>query len=204
MKSCGDSGFAILLGHPREDQILSIRRPARRRIALAAGQTMRSFVAGGRHGPDRRVVALFFFIHGHANERDARAIGRNLRIADPNEIEQIFLGNVPLSGPDGGGKRDDDERQKEESFHARSICAFGVRWQAIRTSATNTAPNGRRKLAGGASHRLGRETILAPERGVAYRLTPARFPIVITNGTRSAHIKNDERSPGRGWSPFSR
>ena len=39
--------LSVLLRHTREDQILSVRRPARRRIALAAGKPMRSFVASG-------------------------------------------------------------------------------------------------------------------------------------------------------------
>ena len=69
---------------------------------IALGQLMRFFTATRRHRPDRSVVAFFLFVHGHAHKRDARSIRRDLRIADPDKIPEIFFSDVSfLRGENG-------------------------------------------------------------------------------------------------------
>ena len=57
---------------------------------------MRLFPARGRDSPKRSIVAFLLFINRDANEDHARPVRRQLRIADPDEVEEIFLGDVSL------------------------------------------------------------------------------------------------------------
>jgi hypothetical protein len=52
------------------------------------------------HGdaPDRGVIAGLLFIHTDFDKRYARAIWRNLRIANPVELEDVFLSDGTLLG----------------------------------------------------------------------------------------------------------
>ncbi len=69
--------------------------------------------AGDRDRPDRGVIAFFFLVHCDAHKSDARSIWRNLRIADPNKIEQIFFCDVALLSVNAteceGEKKGNDE-----------------------------------------------------------------------------------------------
>ena len=60
----------------------------------AIGQPMRRFFVSSRDRPDGGVITDLFFVYAHAHESDARSIRRNLRITDPNEIEQVLFGNA--------------------------------------------------------------------------------------------------------------
>src|SRR5438128_12397124 len=76
---------------------------------------MGGLATSDRDRPDRRIVAFLFLVHGHAHKRHARSIRRNLRIADPDEIEEIFLGDVAFLS-----KRVTDSRdQKKANDEAR-------------------------------------------------------------------------------------
>ena len=57
---------------------------------------MRLIIARGRNHPDGSVVTIFLLVHRYAHKRDAVSIGRNLRITDPDKIEEIFFGDVAL------------------------------------------------------------------------------------------------------------
>ena len=60
-------------------------------------------LASGRDQPERSVVAFFFLIHRHAGDKhDLRSIRRDLRVADPDEIEKILFGDVALLLRAGG------------------------------------------------------------------------------------------------------
>jgi len=96
-------GLSIFFCDANKDQILAIRRPARRRIACATTQLV-CLTGRGRNGPDGSVVAVLLFIDGDAHKSDARAIGRNLRIADPVKGEEIFFSDVSLLRGSGTNK----------------------------------------------------------------------------------------------------
>jgi hypothetical protein len=49
-----------------------------------------------RHRPNRSVVAFFFLVDRDPHERDAQSIWRNLRIANPHEVEQILFSDGAL------------------------------------------------------------------------------------------------------------
>src|SRR6266480_1639205 len=75
---------------------------------------MRLFAACGRHRPDRSVIAFFLFVRRHAHKRDPRSIRRNLRVADPDKIPEIFFGNVAFLGESDAcakGKQNDEAAQ---------------------------------------------------------------------------------------------
>jgi len=48
---------------------------------------MRFFLPGGRYGPDGGIITLLLFVDRYAHESHPRAVRRDLRIADPDEIE---------------------------------------------------------------------------------------------------------------------
>ena len=63
--------------------------------------------------PDGSVVAIFLFVHRHAHKGDARTVGRDLRIARPNEIEQVLLSNVPLLRQSRNDEQRDIDQDKQ-------------------------------------------------------------------------------------------
>mgnify|MGYP003694377951 CR=1 FL=1 len=68
---------------------------------IAFCQLMRRFAACERYGPNRSVITFLLLVDRHPHKRDARAIRRNLWIADPDKIEQIFFSDVALFGESG-------------------------------------------------------------------------------------------------------
>src|SRR5258708_22197359 len=56
----------------------------------------RRFAAVRGDAPDRSVVAVLFLVDRHLHKSYARAVRRNLGIADPVELKNIFLGDGPL------------------------------------------------------------------------------------------------------------
>src|SRR5438477_1831091 len=84
----------------------------------AIGQPMRRFFVDSRHRPDGGVVTELFFIHAHAHKDDARSIRRNLRITDPDEIEQVLFGNTAFVR---GLRRDRAEREQCEQNQATEL-----------------------------------------------------------------------------------
>src|ERR1700704_1359055 len=57
---------------------------------------MRRLTPCDRHRPNRSVITFFFLVDRDPYERHTRAIRRNLRIANPDEIEQIFFSDGAL------------------------------------------------------------------------------------------------------------
>ena len=60
---------------------------------FAVGHAARLFVAARPDAPDGSVVSGLLLVHRDFDEGHARTVGRNLRIADPVELENIFLGD---------------------------------------------------------------------------------------------------------------
>jgi hypothetical protein len=81
----------------------------------AIGQPMRRFLVRNRDRPDGGVITELFFVHAHVHEGDARSIRRNLRITDPDEIEQVFFGNAAFVR---GLRRDRNEQERREENQA--------------------------------------------------------------------------------------
>src|SRR5947209_2091853 len=79
-----------------ESQPFSIWRPARRRIVITIGHAVGLLVTMQRHAPDGSVVTIFLVVDRHLDESYTGTIRRNLRIANPVELEKIFLGHRPL------------------------------------------------------------------------------------------------------------
>jgi hypothetical protein len=74
-------------------------------------QSPRLLVAGGRRDEKRRLVSVLFCIHAHPHEHDTGSVRRDLRIADPRELEQIGFRDRALRL---GGERTCDNRDDEE------------------------------------------------------------------------------------------
>src|SRR6185369_10815659 len=90
-------GAALLLRRANKRQGLSVGRPARTAVARAGGELPRTSAAR-RHDPQRTFVAIGFLIHPYADENYARTLRRDLGIRDPDELEQIHLGDPALLG----------------------------------------------------------------------------------------------------------
>jgi len=74
---------------------------------IAFRQLVRFLSTGQRHRPDRGLIPFFLFVDGDAHKGDTRTVGRDLQIADPNKVEQIFFGDVAFlceSRADSGEK----------------------------------------------------------------------------------------------------
>src|SRR5260370_7371750 len=79
---------------------------------------MRRFFVSSRDRPNGGVITDLFFIHVHAHKGDTRSIRRNLRITDPDEIEQVLFGNAAFVR---GLRRDRVDREQCEENQARSV-----------------------------------------------------------------------------------
>ena len=101
-------GLAILLDRAAEDELFAVGGPARAAVVRSGGQPHRR-PSARRDEPDRGLVPFFLCVHLHAHEGDARAVGRNLRVGDPDEAEQVLFGDRPLVG----GDRIRHEREQE-------------------------------------------------------------------------------------------
>ena len=86
---------------PRIFSFLVVPRPAWRGIVVAFCQLMRRFIARDRHRPNRSVITLLFLVDRHPHKRNARALRRNLWIADPDKIEQILFRDGAFLGEKG-------------------------------------------------------------------------------------------------------
>src|SRR4029077_15456302 len=81
------------------------------------GQLRRFLAASRWHRPDRGVVTFLLLVHGHAHKRDPRSIRRNLRIADPDKIPQIFFGDVSLLSRESAGRCEENQERGKKCAH---------------------------------------------------------------------------------------
>ena len=59
--------------------------------------------AVGARDPEAGVVLILFLVHGDPDEGHLGAVGGDLRVGHPDELEQVLLGDVPLLGESRGG-----------------------------------------------------------------------------------------------------
>jgi hypothetical protein len=86
--------LAVFLSRTQEREMPAVRRPARRRIAFCRRKPVR--LARFRpYLPQRSLVVGTFLIDGHADVRRRFAVGPQLRIADPLELEQVLFRDCP-------------------------------------------------------------------------------------------------------------
>src|SRR6266480_2014746 len=93
---------------------------------------MRFCAACGRHRPDRSVIAFFLFVRRHAHERDPRSIRRNLGIADPDKVPEIFFGDVPFLGESDAcakGKQNDEGRMTNDERMTKHMWSLLIEWR---------------------------------------------------------------------------
>ncbi len=134
----------------REREILAIGRPARRAVTLAAGERLQR-AAGGGDAPDGGVVAVLLLVDGDPDKRDARAVGRNLRVADPDELEEIFFcdGALLCVQREGAGDKQGNSGDAENVTAHRGPPKRGgiyIRWRenTADSRAAKTIPSGAR------------------------------------------------------------
>ena len=94
---------AVLLDGAHERDPPSVRRPARPGVASADGQLARRLRAVGARDPEAGVVLILLLVHGDTDEDDLGAVGGDLRVGHPDELEQVLLGDVPLLCESRGG-----------------------------------------------------------------------------------------------------
>jgi hypothetical protein len=101
---------AVLLDRPHERDAPAVRRPARPGIARAEGQLARRLGSVGARDPETGVVLIGLLVRGHTDEDHLGAVGRDLRIGHPDELEQVLFGDGPLlcEGRAGGEREQDD------------------------------------------------------------------------------------------------
>src|SRR5205085_5708941 len=86
--------------------------------------------ARGRHQPDRSVIAFLLLVHRHAHKRHPTSIRRDLRVADPDKIEKISLGDETfLRGGDGERCNDECEKENRKSI-GHGVKCWSQAWQA--------------------------------------------------------------------------
>ena len=95
--TCGGSAWPPLIV-PRTDerQHRAVRRPSRRRVARAGRQRSRLEGAVGGDLPDRAGVGVVLAVDGHADHGDRSSVGRELRVGQPDEVEQVEVGDRAL------------------------------------------------------------------------------------------------------------
>src|SRR5208282_1126122 len=153
----------VFVATSRKCYALTVRRPARLCVMLAIRHSYRRFIAGGGGHPDRRFVARALLVHADPGKGDARSVGRELRVGNPDEIEKILLGDGPLGKrnrwhgvlrEEGGDNRqtgaDDQNHNREVEFHAhpraaiersaanQPLCACGGWWSNGRTTGSES------------------------------------------------------------------
>src|SRR5690349_13305717 len=77
---------------------------------LAVGHPPWRVVAFRRHAPDRGVISVLLVVDRDLHKGNARPVRRDLRVSDPVELKDIFLGDRALllgksgnrQGTDGG------------------------------------------------------------------------------------------------------
>src|SRR6185436_2994699 len=101
-------------GGTDEGDPAAVRRPAGGRIAGARGERARRRAAVGRDDPQRRVVAVLLLLDRHPDEEDLPAVRRDPGIGDPDEPEEVRLGDEALPGSGHGrGKCQQGESDNE-------------------------------------------------------------------------------------------
>src|ERR1700756_3811480 len=92
---------------------------------LAVGHAARLFVAASPDAPDGSVISIFLVVDRDLYEGHARSVGRDLRIADPVELEDVFLGDRTLlrlgKGRNRGGKTQRDDKNTASTRHGGSL-----------------------------------------------------------------------------------
>ena len=103
------------VGGPHESNLPTVGRPARRSVVATRCQRARRRASIRRHDEDLRLVAILFLVHVHAHEGDLRAVGRDLRIGGPDELEQVGFGNrsARLRCASARSRRNKDEKEAE-------------------------------------------------------------------------------------------
>src|SRR5262249_14877351 len=113
------------LRRPHKNQPFAVRRPARRGVVLAVGHAARLLVAARAHAPDGGVISGPLFVHRHFYKRHPRAVRRNLRIANPVEVEDVFFGDRALlrlgKGGDGPNKTQRNDKNTAGTRHGDSL-----------------------------------------------------------------------------------
>ena len=90
-KICGPSGRPSRSTCTNEGEVCPVGRPPRREVARPDGELPRRVASVDVHRPDRGVVLVALAIDGHAHEGDFRTVGRDLRVGDPDEGEEILI-----------------------------------------------------------------------------------------------------------------
>src|SRR5215472_15606122 len=86
---------------------------------LAVSHAPGLLVAAQRNTPDCRVIAGLFIVDRNLHEGHAFAIGRDLRIADPVELEDIFLSDGTfLRLRENGNRSGQKERDSKKLVRA--------------------------------------------------------------------------------------
>ena len=83
--------LAVLLQDAREGDPLPVRGPAGGSVLGAARERAGRIAPVGRHDPHRGVVAVLLLVDRHPHEGHPLPIGRDLRLGDPHEPEQVRL-----------------------------------------------------------------------------------------------------------------
>src|SRR5690348_4922047 len=85
---------------------------------LAVSHAARLVATGHRDRPDGGFIAGLLFIHRDLDEGNARTVRRDLRIADPVELENVFLSDgtlLPLGKSDDCGTNDQSRDEETSS-----------------------------------------------------------------------------------------
>jgi hypothetical protein len=98
---------SVRLGRANEREVPAVGRPARRVVARAGGQRARRLLAVALCDPDLGGVVVLLLVHRDADERDLRSVRRDLRIRDPDEAEDVLLGDGAALGVRVGGRKDE-------------------------------------------------------------------------------------------------
>jgi len=87
--------LAILIHRARESKLLPIRRPPRLRVVRPIREPSCPHHRLARiQKVNRCIVAVALRIHRRLHIRGAAPIGRKLSIADPGEVEDVFLSDI--------------------------------------------------------------------------------------------------------------
>src|SRR5215470_6380129 len=91
---------------------------------LAVGHAPRRVIPFCRYAPDRRVVSVLLVVDRDLHKGHARTVGRDLRIADPVELKDVFVGDRTLLRLGKSGNRrgtDGGDDEQAETMHGGSF-----------------------------------------------------------------------------------
>ena len=80
---------------------------------IALCQLTRLFATFERHSPDGSIVTFLLLVNRHAHKRHSRSVRRDLRISNPDEIEQIFFRDIALLTERSAGCCDKSDQNDE-------------------------------------------------------------------------------------------